>query len=213
MKITILITDFNHPVVPYIRDWINTKTSELSIDLINKKDKISGGDILFLVSCHEYISKQERDMYKKTLLIHASDLPKGRGWSPHIWSIIEGNSQITLCLLDAEDKIDTGDIYKKIKIEIDSHELWYEINDKLFKAELELMDYAISFFETLKASKQKLDSNHVYYSKRTPEDSILDPNESIKNQFNKLRIMDPDRYPAYFLMNGHKYKLTIKKYE
>ena len=152
-------------------------------------------------------------MYKKTLLIHASDLPKGRGWSPHIWSIIEGNSQITLCLLDAEDKIDTGDIYKKIKIEIDSHELWYEINDKLFKAELELMDYAISFFETLKASKQKLDSNHVYYSKRTPEDSILDPNESIKNQFNKLRIMDPDRYPAYFLMNGHKYKLTIKKYE
>ena len=74
---------------------------------------LAGGEILFLVSCNEIIGKDVRDRYMATLVIHASDLPKGRGWSPHIWQIIEGKKEIMVSLLEAEDAVDSGAIWAK----------------------------------------------------------------------------------------------------
>ena len=34
--------------------------------------------------------------------------------------------------------------------------------------------------------------------KRTPADSEIDPGKSILEQFNLLRIVDSERYPAFF---------------
>ena len=48
-----------------------------------------------------------------TLVLHASDLPDGRGWSPHVWDVISGKSSLTLSLINAEDSVDTGHIWKK----------------------------------------------------------------------------------------------------
>ena len=104
MRITILCSDINHPVIDYLNKWIESNSLDNEIDLIYDKSDISNGDILFLISCHEIIPKTIRDCYKKTLLIHASDLPKGKGWSPHVWDIINGSDKITLSLLKAEDK-------------------------------------------------------------------------------------------------------------
>lgn len=211
MKITILCSDKGHPILPLLRDWINLNSVGHSIDLINKKNEISNGDILFLISCQELISKAQRNKYKMTLVVHASDLPLGRGWSPHIWDIINGSNYLTVSLISAEDEIDTGKIYKKIKIKIESNELWDEINKKLFLTEIQLMEYAVKSYKHLKGEKQNLDITPTYYSKRTPIDSKIDPEESIKNQFNKIRVMDPERYPAFFELNGNKYKIILKK--
>ncbi|MDC0479703.1 formyltransferase family protein [Flavobacteriaceae bacterium] len=211
MRITILCTDEKHPILPLINDWINLNSSKHSIDLINKKDEILKGDILFLISCQEFISKTERMRYKVTLVIHSSDLPLGRGWSPHIWEIINGKSQLTVSLIKAEDKIDTGMIYKKIKIKIEAHELWDEINKKLFKTEIKLLDFAVTSFKKLKGIEQTSDVKATYYSKRNPSDSKINPRDSIKEQFNKIRVMDPKRYPAFFELNGFKYKIILEK--
>ena len=40
-------------------------------------------------------------------MIHESDLPHGKGWSPIQWQILEGSDSITITLLDAEDKVDS----------------------------------------------------------------------------------------------------------
>ena len=37
-----------------------------------------------------------------------------------------------------------------------------------------------------------------FYSKRTPKDSELDINKSIKDQFNLLRICNNEQFPAFF---------------
>lgn len=211
MKITILCSDKDHPILPLLRDWINLNSVSHSIDLINKKHEISNGDILFLISCQELISKAQRNKYKMALVVHASDLPLGRGWSPHIWDIINGSNYLTVCLISAEDEIDTGKIYKKIKIKIGPNELWDEINKKLFLTEIQLMEYAVKSYKHLKGKKQNIDITPTYYSKRTPVDSKIDPEKSIKNQFNKIRVMDPERYPAFFELNGNKYKIVLKK--
>ena len=211
MKITILCSDKNHPIISNLKDWIKLKNDKYEIDLVYEKQSILSGSILFLISCNEIITKDIRKRFDKTFVIHASNLPHGRGWSPHVWEIINGSNHLFVSLLSAEDKVDSGDIYKKVKIKIEPHELWNEINEKLFKKEIELMDYAISSIDILKGIKQDSNISPTYYSKRTPNDSNIDPSKSIKSQFNKIRIMDPNRYPAFFELYGFKYKIHIKK--
>ena len=48
-----------------------------------------------------------------------------------------------------------------------------------------------------------------FYRKRTPEDSELDIDKTIREQFNLLRAVDNNRYPAFFKLNGQKYTLKI----
>ena len=50
------------------------------------------------------------------------------------------------------------------------------------------------------------------YSRRTKTDSTLGFNKSIKDQFNLLRVVNNTEYPAYFIIDGHGYKLQIEKY-
>jgi methionyl-tRNA formyltransferase len=211
MKITILCSDSMHPVNAYFEAWMSNKKNDHEISLINSKSQLSYGDILFLISCSEIIFKNQRDFYKKTLIIHASDLPSGKGWSPHIWQIIEGISTLTLTLLEASDSVDSGDIWSKIEVEIPKDALYDEINHMIFEAEINLMNFAIENIYTIKGQKQSTEIESSYYQRRNPEDSRIDPSKSIDNQFDLIRVCDPDRYPAYFELRGKKYKIKLEK--
>jgi methionyl-tRNA formyltransferase len=211
MRISLLCSDKQHPVNDYLLSWVEKQQRDHQIELVRYKKELSGGDLLFLISCTELINSQERAMYNATLVLHASDLPYGRGWSPHIWQIIEGKEQITLSLLEAEDKVDSGRIWKKVKLFIPSYALWEEINDLLFNAEIELIDYAVQHYVDIVPIAQDDSVEASYYPRRTPEDSLIDPNSSIRSQFNLLRICDPHRFPAYFYLKGKKYKLILEK--
>lgn len=168
--------------------------------------------MLFLISCHEIVGMDIRSRYQATLVVHASDLPSGRGWSPHIWQILGGGNRITVSLLEAEDAVDSGAIWAKRDFQLDGHELWDEINEKLFAIEIELMDFAVDNFGGICPNPQPAQGTS-YFPKRTPEDSRLDPSKSIREQFNLLRVCDPDRFPAFFELNGHRYRLMIEKDE
>ena len=211
MKISILCSDQNHPIVNYLRKWIK----ELSVKghgvtLLFDKSELSGGDILFLVSCSQMIRDVERDKYNTTLVLHASDLPKGRGWSPHVWSIISGDSLITVSLLEAAEPVDSGRIWLKTTFVLEGHELLDEINTKLFDAELYLMTEAIEQFSYIKPTKQVGEPGE-YMRKRSSEDSRIDPHKSIAEQFNLLRVADYERYPAFFDLQGTTYLIKIEK--
>ena len=172
--------------------------------------ELLGGDILFLISCHEIVGKDVRDLYKSTLVIHASDLPQGRGWSPHVWQIVEGKNQIPVTLLEAEDQVDSGAIWKQLLLSFEGHETCEEINQALFLAELELMDFAVSNLDKI-VPRQQDQREPTYYRKRTPEDSKLDPDRSIAEQFDLIRVADVNRFPAFFDFRGHRYTLRITK--
>ena len=180
------------------------------IDLVFDKSELVGGNILFLVSCGQMIRDTERAKYNATLVLHASDLPRGRGWSPHVWSILDGAKQITVSLLEAAEPLDSGPIWLKTTFALEGHELLDEINSKLFEAELHLMSEAVESFGHIKPYHQVGDPCE-YMKKRTPEDSRIDPNKSIAEQFNLLRIVDFHRYPAFFEYQGIKYLIKIEK--
>ena len=211
MKITLLCSDVKHPVNTYLRAWIDTQQGLHEVELVQKKNDLAGGDILFLVSCSEIIDSKVRDKYFATLILHASDLPKGRGWSPHIWEIVNGAEAITLTLLEAEDKVDSGKIWQKLNIPVPKNALWNEINHLLFEAEVELINFAVQNFGTVSPALQKSTDNASYYPKRTPADSRIDINKSIAEQFDLIRVCDPNRFPAYFEYLGFRYTLKLEK--
>lgn len=212
MKIVILCTDAGHPVNHMLFQWIDRHAADHDIELLRDRSDLIPGDLLILVSCSQILSVDDRKMFGKSLVIHASDLPRGRGWSPHVWEILEGATEITVSLLEVDDEVDRGDIWKKVRIDIPQHALHDEINNILFKAESELMNFALEAYGSVRPSPQESTSDHdSYYQKRTPADSKLDPAMSIESQFNLIRVSDPNRYPTFFSLYGHQYKLVLEK--
>ncbi len=212
MIITILCSDPTHPVNDYIQPWIDEYSSpDKQIDLVRRKNQATGGDLLFLISCNEMITADVMDSYRACLVLHASDLPDGRGWSPHIWEISSGATAITVSLLEAEAKVDSGRIWKKLTIPIPSTALWDEINDLLFQAELKLMEFAVENFETITPQIQDPEIPPTYWPRRSPADSRIDAEKTIADQFDLIRVCDPNRFPAYFELRGETYRLKLEK--
>jgi len=212
MKITILNSSREHPINNSLKIWIKKHQADHEIKLVRSKKDLSGGDILFLISCSEIISKHDRAKFKKSLLLHASDLPKGRGWSPHIWQILNDVNIIIISLLEVDDELDSGDIWKKIKINIPKSALFDVINELIFKAEMELMDFALENLYNISPSKQAT-IQASYWPKRSPKDSEIDIYKSVDEQFNLIRVSDPKRFPAFFYKNGKKFKLKIELFD
>lgn len=214
MQITLLCNSQLHPVNEWLEHWQSKHEQEQEHDILLCRDQreLPGGDLLFLVSCSQIIDENIRNRYKYTLVLHASDLPQGRGWSPHVWAILEGAKAITVSLLQAEDSVDTGAIWAKRSFPIPKDALYDEINRCLFETELMLMDEAILLVKSgMKPQPQLKSIKPTYYRKRTPEDSEIDATQPLNKLFNKIRVMDPCRYPAFFHLHGHTYTIKLKK--
>lgn len=214
MKITVLCSSRAHPVYPALADWCARQGRQHQVALaksVAQAQDLGGGDILFLISCHEIVPPRLRALYRAALVIHASDLPRGRGWSPLVWQILEGRNDIPVTLLEAADPVDSGAIWHQTWLRFQGHELLDEINAALFAAELALMDYAVANLDSVRPRPQSGEPS--YYRRRRPEDSRLDPERGLAEQFNLLRVADPERYPAFFDHLGQRYVVRISKME
>ena len=73
------------------------------------------------------LDKKFLNRSKSNLVIHASNLPNGRGMSPLTWQILDGKSLITFSLIEVNEKMDEGKYYFKKKVRIPKHYLFDEI--------------------------------------------------------------------------------------
>jgi len=206
MKASVLISSSEHPIFNSLVQWAIEKNGD--VDIFHEEKLLKGGDILFLVSFGKIVSRDVRKLFNHTLCIHASDLPYGKGWSPYIWQIVHGKDEIPVSIFEVNDKVDAGAILAKKSFFLEGHELYDEINEKLFKVSFDLMDLAMRG-GPFKFIPQ--DGESSYLRKRSPEDSRIDPDKSISDQFNLIRTADPDRYPNFFDYKNHRYILNVQK--
>jgi|TARA_Y100000296_G_scaffold72861_1_gene89717 methionyl-tRNA formyltransferase len=211
LKITIFCSSPDHPVNEWLRRWIDGRSAQETVNLVHDKSQIQSGDLLFLISVSELIGPDTRARFQNTVVVHASDLPEGRGWSPHVWTILRGGDAIVVSALDAEEPVDSGAIWAKTRIEIPKTALCDEINERLFGATLELMAKVCDMIEAGEQPRVQDDRVSSYWPRRTPKDSEIDPNESISSQFDAIRVSDPDRYPAFFRLHGEIFEIRLKK--
>ena len=202
MKVTILCSDPRHPAWNHLRKY----ALERGYTLVAHSDQLEAGDYLFMVSCTEILPLRERSLFRHCLVIHESDLPHGKGWSPLAWQIVEGERFIPFTLLEAAQDFDSGDVWQKRQLVLEGHELADEIAEAAVGLKCEMMDWAIK--HPVRGTPQSGKSS--YYRRRTVADSRLDPHLPLASQFDLLRICEP-RFPAFFDLRGHRYEVTVRK--
>jgi UDP-2,4-diacetamido-2,4,6-trideoxy-beta-L-altropyranose hydrolase len=200
--------------------WINPSIAELLLQWIgighqcswvHDADILLGGDLCFYLSYGKIVQQKIRSKYRNNLVVHESDLPKGKGWSPLSWQVLEGQNRIPVTLIEADDRVDSGPIYAQKWIEFEGHELIDELRNKQSDATLELCSAFVNEYPRSVQHATKQEGKESFYPRRRSADSRLNTNKTISEQFNLLRIVSNEDYPAFFELNGHRYVLQINK--
>lgn len=147
-----------------------------------------------------------------TFNIHGSLLPKYRGRTPHVWSIINNENETGITAHVIDEGCDSGDIISQIKIPINKTETGAEI---LNKFKLEYYNLILDVFKKLHSGKLELikqdEQLATYFGKRNPEDGRINWN------WQKDRISNWVRAQAYPYPGAFSYvnnqKLIIDKVE
>ncbi len=161
-----------------------------------------------MVACQEIAKPDVRDRYERCVVTHASDLPKGRGWSPTVWDVLQGRERLVLALVEATEPVDSGRIFRKFRAPLRPTDLHDDISRVLGELVVEALDFIL---QNPNAEPSAQTGEPTWYRRRTPEDSRLDPAQSIASQFNLLRVCDPERYPAFFELHGERFELIVRK--
>lgn len=212
MKISILIDNIRSWAVPYgkiLKQQLEKRKHEVA--LCSNASDLVRGDIAFFLSCEKIVPRHILARNTHNLVIHASAVPRGKGWSPLTWQILEGKNDIPISLFEAAERVDSGDIYLKDTLHFEGHELIGEMRRVEGEKIIELALTFIDLYPNVNGKKQR--GEETFYRKRTPEDSELDIEKTVKELFNKLRVVDNDRYPAFFKHKGHAYTLRIEKFD
>jgi methionyl-tRNA formyltransferase len=208
-NITVLV-DNDSWIIPYAEQLIDKlKAMGYPAEVARNHESVNKGWINFMLGCVRITPDEVLARNEFNLVVHESDLPKGRGFAPMAWQILEGQRQIPICLIEASPEVDSGDIWLKRTIFLDGTELNQEWRRKQGEGTIELCLRFVQEYRNLSPKAQSGDIS--FYKRRTTQDSELDINRSIREQFDLLRIVDNKNYPGYFIVNNQKYLLKIEK--
>jgi len=209
MKITILTDNKKSWAVPVAKKLRTLLSSRHNVRHVYKKNNLTTGDIAIFLSCEQLIPSHLLAKNKNNLVVHESALPKGKGWSPLTWQILEGKNRIPVTLFEAVEKVDAGNIYRQDFLEFSGHELLDEIHKKSAEKIIEMVLWFVASAKKIKGRRQT--GKESFYPRRRPPDSEIDPRKSIVALFNNFRVADNERYPIFFKHRGKKYILKIYK--
>jgi UDP-2,4-diacetamido-2,4,6-trideoxy-beta-L-altropyranose hydrolase len=172
---------------------------------------LQDADFCFYLSFSKIVPAEVRARYRHNLVVHESDLPQGKGWSPLTWQILEGKSRIPVTLIEAADKVDSGVIYAQEWIEFRGGELIDEMRHAQAEATMSLCQLFVNDFPAVARGAWAQKGIGSFYARRRADDSRLDHEASLASQFNLLRVVDNQNYPAFIEVSGARYELHIKK--
>jgi methionyl-tRNA formyltransferase len=199
--------------------WLNAALPKLitalwqrchAVRWIHNPTQLAPGDVCLLLSCSRLLSAEQLALHRHNLVVHESALPKGQGWSPMTWQILEGGSAIPITLFEAVADLDAGPIHLQQLINLQGHELVEEWRALQAQATLELCLAWFDCYREVVAASQPQHGEPSHYRRRRPADSQLDPENSLAEQFNLLRVVDNQRYPAFFDWRGRRFSVQVR---
>lgn len=206
-----ILVDNDSWILPYAEVLVSYFSTNYHCKLFRNSDDIIVGDVCFLLGCTQVVSNEILIRNKHNLVVHESALPQGKGFAPLSWQIIEGESSIPVCLLEASDNVDSGRVWLKDIIELNGDELHDQWRAKQGEVTIKLAKEFIENFKKLTAEEQQGQTS--FYPRRSAKDSELDINKTLVEQFNLLRVVSNNDYPAFFIKDGIKYKLEISRHD
>lgn len=198
--------------------WINAELPALQaafeaaghhIRRVHEPAEIEPGDVAFFLSLGRLVPVAVLRRNAHNLVVHESALPHGRGWSPLTWQVLEGKNEIPVSLLEAVEAVDAGEIYAQEHLRLRGDEMVAELRSAQAGATIRLCRDFIARYPFVLAEGRAQSGKGTNYPRRRPADSRLDPDKTLREQFNLLRVCDPDRYPAFFDLAGRRYEIRL----
>jgi len=149
-----------------------------------------------------------------TFNLHASLLPNYRGAAPINWAVINGEKKTGVTTFFIDEKIDTGEIILKKKVEIRKSDTAGVLHDKLMTVGSKLVIDTLNLIENDKAETKAQPKNKKLKEapKLSKENCRLDWKDSRRNIYNKVRGLSP--YPgAWTILKNGDDELIMKIYE
>ena len=165
-------------------------------------------DIMVTCAFGQILSQEIIDIAPHGIInVHASLLPKYRGAAPIQWSILNGDKETGVTIMQTEAGIDTGDIISVEKTLIAPEETAGELFDRLSYIGAELLVKTLDAIEQGTATFTPQDhssATHVKMLKKS--DGMLDFGNNCETLVNFVRGMNP--WPcAFTFLNGKMLKV------
>lgn len=166
-------------------------------------------DVLISVNYLFIINNNIIDLASKIAFnVHGSLLPKYRGRTPHVWSIINNEKETGITAHVIDKGCDTGDIIEQVKVSIGDTDTGATLLEKYNVLYLPLIKNVIDKISSGNISFTKQDIlKATYFGKRVPEDGEINWNWQKERIYNWVRAQSYP-YPGAFTF-ANEIKLII----
>lgn len=169
-------------------------------------------DYLISVNYRYILPKEIFQIPKYAFNIHGSLLPKFRGRTPHVWSIINGEAYSGVSSHIVEEIVDSGDIIHQIPVKIESDDTGFSLLQKFEVIYPTLLCQSLIKLKNNEDLIKQDENKASYYGKRTPDMGYIDFRKCSRDVLNFIRAQAPPYPGAYYFLNNGK-KIIIHRAE
>lgn len=154
---------------------------------IKEFDSINDKPDMIVVMSYGVILRDNVLNATKCINIHPSSLPKYRGPSPIKTAILNGDTNMDVCLMAMVAEMDAGDVYMRKNITIDENDTNADVENKVSKTAIEMLDEYIVNPDKFVAVPQN--GEPTFTRKFIGDDEIIDWNKTPKQIHNQIRAL------------------------
>ncbi|GIW37271.1 MAG: methionyl-tRNA formyltransferase [Meiothermus sp.] len=139
------------------------------------------------------------------LNLHPSDLPKYRGPAPVQWTLINGETETAVCIMQTDVGMDTGPVVARWRTAVEPHETAVELANRLRDKGIELLLDALADLEHLQPTPQPPEGTHAPMLQK--DDGKIVWERTALEIYNRHRGVEP--WPgSWFEYQGKRVKVT-----
>jgi len=170
-------------------------------------------DLMFVVSWRYIIPASIFDRPRLgTYVFHDSLLPRYRGFSPTVWSMINGENHTGVTLFQMAEDVDSGDIIDQQPIWISPDNTISEVMESVTQVYLDLLEENLpALLNGTAPSYPQDDGCATYTSRRFLKDNLIDWAGSSKSIYNLIRAVSEPFTGAFTHLSGKKMQIWSGK--
>lgn len=139
--------------------------------------------------------------------VHGSLLPRWRGAAPIERSLLAGDPQTGITIMQMDKGLDTGAMLHTVTLPIGSQDDRQQLEDRLAEIGSEALVYALEHLETLRACAQAQDDTLSTYARKLDKSEALIDWEQSAELVNRQIRVGIGRTPAYSFLGDERVRL------
>lgn len=196
------VAQFRH--YPYLEKYLANVRINVGEDLPSDVDQY---DLVVLLGCRRIIKGLEGKT--NILILHSSDLPRGRGWAPIYHALAGGERSFVVSGILPGQKVDEGNIVVQARFPISpscTAEFLRKFDEEI---SILLVQKVLERFQGRPLRGKPQEGESPFCPRRRPENNEVLPDRTLFELLPHLRACEKD-HPAYLVFGGVKFFLHLE---